>query len=387
MYLKNVFQEVYSHESCNSNRFIKRKLKFHGSRNGNKDGILAAKPDAEVIVKPLADGGEGTTDALIEGMNGERIDLTVTGPMHTPVGAYYGYLKDTNTAVMEMASAAGITLVPDSEKNPLLATSYGVGEMINDAIQRGCRNFIIGIGGSVTNDGGIGMLKALGVRFLDENGEDTGEGGQALAKVARIDVSGMNPLLKECHIQVACDVNNPLCGENGSTYVYGPQKGVTEDMKKTLDEAMAHFARVTSETLENDYMNTPGAGAAGGLGYAFLAYTGAALTPGIELILDAVGLEEELSGADVVVTGEGRLDFQTAMGKAPVGVARLAKKYNAKVIAFAGSVTKEATACNKEGIDAFFPILRGVCTLAEAMDPVAARNNMTATVEQVFRLL
>lgn len=352
-----------------------------------KDGILAAKPDAEVIVKPLADGGEGTTDALIEGMNGERIDLTVTGPMHTPVDAYYGYLKDTNTAVMEMASAAGITLVPDSEKNPLLATSYGVGEMINDAIQRGCRNFIIGIGGSVTNDGGIGMLKALGVRFLDENSEDAGEGGQALAKVARIDVSGMNPLLKECHIQVACDVNNPLCGENGSTYVYGPQKGVTEDMKKTLDEAMAHFARVTSETLENDYMNTPGAGAAGGLGYAFLAYTGAALTPGIELILDAVGLEEELSGADVVVTGEGRLDFQTAMGKAPVGVARLAKKYNAKVIAFAGSVTKEATACNKEGIDAFFPILRGVCTLAEAMDPVAARNNMTATVEQVFRLL
>jgi len=352
-----------------------------------KDGILAAKPDAEVIVKPLADGGEGTTDALIEGMNGERIDLTVTGPMHTPVDAYYGYLKDTNTAVMEMASAAGITLVPDSEKNPLLATSYGVGEMINDAIQRGCRNFIIGIGGSVTNDGGIGMLKALGVRFLDENGEDAGEGGQALAKVARIDVSGMNPLLKECHIQVACDVNNPLCGENGSTYVYGPQKGVTEDMKKTLDEAMAHFARVTSETLETDYMNTPGAGAAGGLGYAFLAYTSAALTPGIELILDAVGLEEELSGADVVVTGEGRLDFQTAMGKAPVGVARLAKKYNAKVIAFAGSVTKEATACNKEGIDAFFPILRSVCTLAEAMDPVAARNNMTATVEQVFRLL
>lgn len=352
-----------------------------------KDGILAAKPDAEVIVKPLADGGEGTTDALIEGMNGERIDLTVTGPMHTPVDAYYGYLKDTNTAVMEMASAAGITLVPDSEKNPLLATSYGVGEMINDAIQRGCRNFIIGIGGSVTNDGGIGMLKALGVRFLDENDEDAGEGGQALAKVARIDVSGMNPLLKECHIQVACDVNNPLCGENGSTYVYGPQKGVTEDMKKTLDEAMAHFARVTSETLENDYLNTPGAGAAGGLGYAFLAYTGAALTPGIELILDAVGLEEELSSADVVVTGEGRLDFQTAMGKAPVGVARLAKKYNAKVIAFAGSVTKEATACNKEGIDAFFPILRSVCTLAEAMDPVAARNNMTATVEQVFRLL
>lgn len=351
-----------------------------------KEGVLAAQPDAEVIVKPLADGGEGTTAALIEGMNGERIDLTVTGPMHTPVDAYYGYLRETNTAVMEMASAAGITLVPDKEKNPLLATSYGVGEMIIDAIQRGCRNFIIGIGGSITNDGGIGMLKALGVRFLDEKGEDAGEGGQALAKVACIDLSGLNPLLKECHIQVACDVNNPLCGESGSTYVYGPQKGVTEDMKKTLDEAMAHFARVTSESLENDYMNTPGAGAAGGLGFAFLAYVGATLTPGIELILDAVGLEDELSGADVVVTGEGRLDFQTAMGKAPVGVARLAKKYNARVVAFAGSVTKEATACNKEGIDAFFPILRGVCTLADAMDPVNARNNMIATVEQVFRL-
>lgn len=351
-----------------------------------KEGVLAAQPDAEVIVKPLADGGEGTTDALIEGMNGERIDLTVTGPMHTPVDAYYGYLRETNTAVMEMASAAGITLVPDKEKNPLLATSYGVGEMIIDAIQRGCRNFIIGIGGSITNDGGIGMLKALGVRFLDEKGEDAGEGGQALAKVACIDLSGLNPLLKECHIQVACDVNNPLCGESGSTYVYGSQKGVTEDMKKTLDEAMAHFARVTSESLENDYMNTPGAGAAGGLGFAFLAYVGATLTPGIELILDAVGLEDELSGADVVVTGEGRLDFQTAMGKAPVGVARLAKKYNARVVAFAGSVTKEATACNKEGIDAFFPILRGVCTLADAMDPVNARNNMIATVEQVFRL-
>ena len=352
-----------------------------------RDGILAAKPDAEVIVKPLADGGEGTTDALIEGMNGKRIDLTVTGPMHSPVDAYYGYLADSHTAVMEMASAAGITLVPAEEKNPLLATSYGVGEMMNDALQKGCRNFIIGIGGSATNDGGIGMLKALGVRFLDENGEDAGEGGQALAKVEQIDVSGLNPLLKECQIQVACDVNNPLCGENGSTYVYGPQKGVTEDRKKQLDEDMAHFARITSKTLGNDYLDTPGAGAAGGLGFAFLSYIGAALTPGIELILNAVGLEQELSDADVVVTGEGCLDFQTAMGKAPVGVARLAKKYHAKVIAFAGSVTKEASACNKEGIDAFFPILRSVCTLAEAMDPVNAKANITATTEQVFRLL
>ena len=352
-----------------------------------RDGVLAAKSDAEVIVKPLADGGEGTTDALIEGMNGKRIDLTVTGPMGTPVNAYYGYLADSHTAVMEMASAAGITLVPAAEKNPLLATSFGVGEVMNDALQKGCRNFIIGIGGSATNDGGIGMLKALGVRFLDENGKDAGEGGQALAKVTQIDISGLNPLLKECQIQVACDVNNPLCGENGSTYVYGPQKGVTEDMKKQLDKDMAHFASVTSKTLENDFRDTPGAGAAGGLGFAFLSYIGATLTPGIELILDAVRLEQELPNADIVVTGEGCLDFQTAMGKAPVGVARLAKKYHAKVIAFAGSVTKEASACNKEGIDAFFPILRSVCTLEEAMDPANARANLTATVEQVFRLL
>ena len=288
-----------------------------------REGVLRAKPDAEVIVKPLADGGEGTTDALIEGMNGERIDLTVTGPMHTPVKAHYGYLKDSNTAVMEMASAAGITLVSDDAKDPLLATSYGVGEMINHALQKGCRNFIIGIGGSATNDGGIGMLKALGVRFLDENDVDAGEGGQALAKVSRIDISGLNPLLREAHIQVACDVNNPLCGEIGSTYVYGPQKGVTENQKKQLDEDMAHFAQITSQALGTDYCNTPGAGAAGGLGFAFLSYLGATLTPGIELILNAVGLEQELSDADVVVTGEGRLDFQTAMGKAPIGVAKL----------------------------------------------------------------
>lgn len=350
-------------------------------------GILKAKPEANVIVKPLADGGEGTTDALIDGMNGSRIDLTVTGPMNTKVHTYYGYLKESNTAVIEMASAAGITLVPAKEKNPLLATTYGVGEMINDAMNRGCRNFIIGIGGSATNDCGIGMLKALGIQFFDKDGKDVGEGGQALSKVERIDITKMNPVLKECRIQVACDVTNPLCGGNGSTYVYGPQKGVTENMKEQLDKDMLHFSKITSDYLKNDYKDTPGAGAAGGLGYAFLSYLGATLSPGIQLILDAVNLEEELVDADVVVTGEGRLDFQTAMGKAPIGVAKLAKKYNAKVIAFAGSVTKEATACNKEGIDAFFPILRNVTTLEEAMNSQIARENMTATAEQVFRLL
>lgn len=352
-----------------------------------KNGILKAKPDAEVIVKPLADGGEGTVDALIEGLDGDRIDITVTGPMSTPVSCYYGLLKETNTAVMEMASASGITLVPDAEKNPLLATTYGVGEMIKDAMERGCRNFIIGIGGSATNDGGIGMLKALGFTFSDKNGEDVGEGGQALAKIASIGTQNRHPLISECTFRVACDVNNPLCGENGATYIYGPQKGVTDNLKKKLDAGMANFAKITADSLGQDNSNAAGAGAAGGLGFAFLSYIGAELTPGIELLLDATGLENELNDADVVVTGEGRLDHQTAMGKAPVGVARLAKKHGAKVAAFAGAVTEGAAACNDAGIDAFFPIVRGVTTLEDAMKKENAQKNMAAAVEQVFRLL
>ena len=350
-----------------------------------KAGVLAAHKDAEVIVKPLADGGEGTTDALIEGLNGERVDVTVTGPYHEPANAYYGYLKDTNTAVMEMASAAGITI--SEQKDPMTATTYGVGEMILHAINKGIRNFIIGIGGSATNDGGIGMIKALGFTFLDKDGQDTGEGGQALAKVASVRLSDNAELLSQCNFKIACDVTNPLCGFQGATYIYGPQKGDTSEMLPVLDAGMENYAKVTSQTIGKDNMNASGAGAAGGLGFAFLSYLNGELTPGIQLILNAVHLEDEMKNADVVVTGEGRLDHQTAMGKAPVGVAKLVKKYGAKSVAFAGSVTKEATACNKEGIDAFFPILRGVCTLAEAMDPVTARNNMTATVEQVFRLL
>lgn len=352
-----------------------------------KEGILKAKPDAEIIVKPLADGGEGTADALIEGLNGERIDLTVTGPMGSPVSCYYGYIKESSTAIMEMASAAGITLVPDEEKNPLLATTYGVGEMIANAMELGCRNFIIGIGGSATNDGGIGMLKALGYEFFDKNGEDAGEGGQALAKVSSINTKNRNPLISECTFRIACDVNNPLCGENGATYIYGPQKGVTDGFKANLDAGMANFAKVTAAALGHDDSKIAGVGAAGGLGFAFLSYISAELTPGIELILNAVGLEDELKNADIAVTGEGRLDHQTAMGKAPVGVARLAKQYAAKVVAFAGAVTEGAVACNDAGIDAFFPIIRGITTLEEAMNKENAHKNMAAATEQVFRLL
>lgn len=352
-----------------------------------KAGVLAAHPNANVIIKPLADGGEGTTDAFIEGLGGQRIDLTVTGPMGSPVSCYYGYLEKDKTAIIEMASASGITLVPAHQKNPLTASTRGVGEMILHALEKGCRHFIIGIGGSATNDAGIGMLKALGYSFLDEQGFDVGEGAQALGKVASIDAKNRHPLLDDCQFRIACDVTNPLCGENGATYIYGPQKGVTEAQKESLDQDMAHFADVTETTLNCAYKNYPGAGAAGGLGFAFLSYLHASLSPGVELILDAINLSDALNGADIVVTGEGQLDRQTAMGKAPVGVAKLAKAHGAKVLAFSGSVTKEAVACNQAGIDAFFPILRRIVTLEEAMDPSTARSNMTASVEQVFRLL
>lgn len=355
--------------------------------NAVKAGVLSAIPDARVIVKPLADGGEGTTDALIDGLGGTRIDLEVTGPMGTPVSAYYGYIPDQKTAVIEMASAAGITLVPDAEKNPLAATTCGVGEMILDAIRRGCRKFIIGIGGSATNDGGLGMLKALGFTFLDENGNDVGEGAQALSKIETISTENADPLLADCQFRVACDVTNPLCGPNGATYIYGPQKGVTKDLLLPIDQSMAHYAKITAQATGTQYLETSGAGAAGGLGFAFLSYLKAALIPGIDLILEAIHLEEELSDADVVVTGEGRLDHQTAMGKAPVGVARLARKYHATVLAFAGSVTKDASTCNDAGIDAFFPVIRGVTTLEEAMDPKNAQENLRATTEQVFRMI
>lgn len=350
-----------------------------------EEGIRAAKPDAKIVVKPLADGGEGTTEALIEGLGGEKIEVTVMGPYGLPVTACYGYLKETKTAVIEMASAAGITL--SNERNPMKATTYGVGEMIEDALSRGCRDFIVGIGGSATNDGGVGMLRALGFEFLDENGEDVGNGAQALEKIAHIKTDKKNPLLEEACFKVACDVTNPLCGENGATFVFGPQKGVTEEQKVPIDSAMKHYAVITEQALACDCVNKEGSGAAGGMGFAFLAYLQAELTPGIDLILDAVGIEQELKDADIVVTGEGKLDFQTAMGKAPVGVAKRAKKHGAKVIAFAGSVTPEAAACNEVGIDAFFPVVRGVTTLEEAMNTENAKNNMRMTVEQVFRLM
>ena len=310
-----------------------------------KEGILNILPETEVLVKPLADGGEGTTEALVEGLGGEMVYVDVHGPLETPVRAGYGLIKETGTAIMEMASAAGIILV-GKDKRPLDATTYGVGEMIRDAVQRGCRSFIIGIGGSATNDGGIGMLTALGYEFLDAEGRPSGIGGGALKRVASVRTDKVLPELKECRFKIACDVTNPLCGINGATYIYGPQKGVTENMQEELDADMAGYAAVTKACIGTDFAETEGAGAAGGLGFAFLSYLNANLQPGIELVLDAVDMEKSMEGADLVFTGEGRLDYQTAMGKAPVGIAKLAKKHGAKVIALAGAVIEGAEKCN-----------------------------------------
>lgn len=308
------------------------------------------------------------------------------GPQKDKIKAAYGYIEESKTAIIEMAAAAGIMLVGE-EKSPMEATTYGVGEMIKDAINRGCRNFIIGIGGSATNDGGIGMLTALGFDFYDNNGNKLGIDAKELRKISIISPENAMPELSECHFKIACDVTNQLCGENGATYIYGPQKGVTEEIKEKLDKDMAHYAKVTKKYLNNDYSETSGAGAAGGLGFAFLSYLHGDLQPGIELVIDTVKLEECMKDADYVITGEGCLDKQTAMGKAPVGIAKLAKKYDKTVIALAGSITDDAVKCNENGIDAYFPILSKVIPLHEAMKKETARKNMVKTTEQIFRLI
>ena len=330
-------------------------------------GIRDAIPEAETVVRPLADGGEGTVDALIAGMGGERRTVAVTGPMGRPVEAAYGILPG-GTAVMEMAAAAGITLVPGAERNPLVATTFGVGEMIADAIRAGC-------------DGGAGMLQALGFGLLDAEGNGIPRGGAGLEKLGRIETANVLPELRECSFQIACDVTNPLCGERGASAVFGPQKGATPEMVARLDAALAHFAAVAGGDAV-----FPGTGAAGGLGFAFHAFLGGKLQRGVEIVLAETRLEDFVRSADVVVTGEGRLDAQTAMGKAPIGVAKLAKRYGKPALAFSGCVAPDAETVNEHGIDAFFPVLRNVTTLTDALDVSNAAANLRATARQAFRL-
>ncbi len=353
-------------------------------------GIRRADPDVQVTVRPLADGGEGTVESLIAGMGGSRQQVTVSGPLGKTVTCGYGVLeKDgkARTAIIEMASAAGITLVPPEKRNPMETTTYGVGEMIRDAIQKGCRNFLIGIGGSATNDGGIGMLQALGFGFLDKDGKPVPAGACGLEKLERITDDTVMPELLECRFRVACDVVNPLCGDQGCSAVFGPQKGADPEIIRYMDQWMARYAQLAKTVCPDADGNQPGSGAAGGLGFAFRTFLNASLEPGIQIVIEETGLEDEIRDADLVITGEGKLDAQTVMGKAPAGVAGLAKKYGKPVIAFCGAVGEGADRCNAHGIDAYFPIVRGVTTLEEAMNPEWAAKNLADTAEQVYRLI
>ena len=354
--------------------------------NAVSEAVKKLDKNAEVVVRPLADGGEGTVEALASAMDSEMVEVTVKGPLLKETKAEYCILKESNTAVIEMAAASGITLVSSEERNPLETTTYGVGELIKDAIGRGCRRFIVGIGGSATNDGGAGMLSALGFEFLNGN-TLISLGAKGLRDLSEIKTDKALPELKDCTFMVACDVTNPLCGEKGCSAVFAPQKGATPEMIKDMDLWLKGYAEIAKKVSDNADENLPGAGAAGGLGFAFSAFLNAELKSGIKIILEETGLENYIKDADIVVTGEGRLDSQTVMGKAPIGVAGLAKKHGKRVIAFSGCVTDDAEVINDHGIDAFFPILRGVTTLEEALDSENAYKNLVATAYQVFRLI
>lgn len=351
------------------------------------EGIRKVYPDAQTIISPIADGGEGTVDAIISATAGEMVETTVHNPLGKLIKSNYGMIPHTKTAIIEMSAAAGITLIKENERNPLNTTTFGVGELILDAISKGCRKFIVGIGGSATNDGGIGMLQALGYEFLDSDGKQVSFGAKGLKDIVEIRDDKIAKELKDCAFCIACDVKNTLCGENGCSAVYGPQKGATPEMIKDMDIWLKKYANLTKIVKPYSGMNIPGTGAAGGLGFAFLSYLNSKLESGIELVIKETKLENHIKDSDVVVTGEGRLDGQSYMGKAPVGVAKLAKKYNKPVIAFSGCVTDEATICNEHGIDAFFPILRTPCTLQEAMDCDNAYKNLSQTAQQVFGLI
>lgn len=365
---------------------LKGSLSSLEAGNAIKQGIKRVYQDAKIIVKPLADGGEGTVEALVSGMRGKIETVVATGPLGDKIESSYGIIPEKRLAIMEMASIAGITLLSLKQRNPLYTTTYGLGEMIKDAISKGCNNFIIGIGGSATNDGGIGMLQALGFDLLDKDGNQVPLGARGLKDLVKIDDKNVLPELKKCQFKIACDVTNVLCGENGCSVVFGPQKGATSQMIKDMDQWLYNFANLAKKKYPHSDALVPGTGAAGGLGFAFLTFVKATLESGIDIILETIDLKSDLKDVDVVVTGEGCLDRQSAMGKAPVGVAKMAKLYNKPVIAFAGSVTKEAKLCNQEGIDAYFPIIRNITTLQEAMAKENAKNNLTDTVEQVFRL-
>jgi glycerate 2-kinase len=343
-------------------------------------GFREVYPEATYVKLPVADGGEGTVEALVAATDGQIISVAVTGPLGEPVEAFYGLSGDGRTAVIEMAAASGLMLLDPARRNPLRTTTRGVGDLIRAALDAGARKFILGIGGSATNDGGAGMVQALGGRLLDQDGHDLGPGGGPLNTLCRIDVSGLDPRIAECRIEVACDVDNPLIGEKGASAVFGPQKGATPDMVRQLDANLAHYAATIQTDLGIAVADLPGGGAAGGLGAAMFAFLGAELRPGSAIVMNAVGLAEVIADADLVITGEGRIDSQTIHGKTPIGVAEVAKRHGKPVIAIAGCLSADAGVVHGHGIDAVFSVLSRPGSveqaLAEAADNVriAARN-------------
>ena len=359
---------------------------FKGSMTSMQAGLSAATgikrvyKDAHITVRPLADGGEGTVDALVNGCDGRMTQVQVTGPSGHPVVCPYGIVDETHTAIIEMSGAAGITQVSGEEKNPLNTTTYGVGEVIKDAIQNGCRHFIVGIGGSATNDGGVGMLQALGFGFLDKNGNQIRFGAKGLEDLESITTDHVLPELKECTFRIACDVSNPLCGEQGCSAIYGPQKGATSTMILQMDKWLAYYAALAREQFPHADAKYPGAGAAGGLGAALLAL-GAELRSGVETVLDLIGFDERVRDVDLVITGEGNMDEQSAAGKAPVGMARRAKRYGKPVVAVVGGRAVNLDAVYEQGIDLVLPICRKPMPLDQALGAQEATTNLICAGE------
>ncbi|WP_318465682.1 glycerate kinase [Photobacterium leiognathi] len=343
-----------------------------------ENGFRQVIPNAEYIKLPMADGGEGTVQSLVDASNGTIIERSVTGPLGEQVNGFFGLMGDGKTAIIEMAAASGLHLVSPEQRNPMLTTSFGTGELILAALDKGVEHIIVGIGGSATNDGGIGMAQALGVRFLDENNKQISYSGGALDRLHRIDINNIDPRLASVKLEVACDVDNPLCGEKGASQVFGPQKGATPEMVTQLDNNLAHYAEIIKRDLGKNVKDMAGAGAAGGMGAALLGLFNAQLRPGIEIVMDAVNLADVLQDADLVITGEGRIDSQTIHGKTPIGVARAAKRFNKPVIGIAGCLSYDCNVVHEHGIDAVFSVVPRSVSLAEALAEAAINVELTA---------
>lgn len=346
-----------------------------------EQGFSEIFPQAEYIKLPMADGGEGTVESMVAATGGERVHVNVTGPLGQPVNGFFGWMGDGETAVIEMAAASGLHLVAPEQRNPLITTSFGTGELILAALNHGARKIILGIGGSATNDGGAGMMQALGAHFHDIDGKELHVGGAALAQLASVDLSQLDARLAQTDILVACDVDNPLCGAKGASAVFGPQKGATPERVKQLDAALQHYGEKIELATGKSVLNVAGAGAAGGMGAALFGLLYARLQPGIEIVTEALKLADAVQGADLVITGEGRIDSQTVHGKTPVGVARVAKRYDIPVIAIAGGMTPDYSVVHQHGLDAVFSVLNRIQTLPEALE--GARENVRVTARNV----